>query len=209
MATPARAWADAGLWHLDPCRRLLAGPLPALAANPISPKEATTEIGGQFTLVDQEGHTVTDAQFRGKWLLVYFGYTHCPDACPTALNDMAEALDQLDPAKRQKVQAIFITVDPERDTPAVMKDYVGAFEGANIMGLTGTPEQVSVAGPSPGGCIRTLPLGGELRSTTVKSVSSCRGSTAPREFSTPSDEFGLPILADHAPSISPTARVGR
>jgi cytochrome oxidase Cu insertion factor (SCO1/SenC/PrrC family) len=124
---------------------LLAGPLPALAANPISPKEATTEIGGQFTLVDQEGHTVTDAQFRGKWVLVYFGYTHCPDACPTALNDMAEALDQLDPAKRQKVQAIFITVDPERDTPAVMKDYVGAFEGARIVALTGTPEQVSVA----------------------------------------------------------------
>jgi protein SCO1 len=124
---------------------LLAGPLPALAANPISPREATTEIGGQFTLVDQEGHTVTDAQFRGKWLLVYFGYTHCPDACPTALNDMAAALDQLDPARRQKVQAIFITVDPERDTPAVMKDYVGAFEGANIVALTGTPAQVSVA----------------------------------------------------------------
>lgn len=124
---------------------LLASPLPALAANPISPKEATTEIGGQFTLVDQNGRTVTDAQFRGKWLLVYFGYTHCPDACPTALNDMAEALDQLDPAKRQKVQAIFITVDPGRDTPAVMKDYVGAFEGADIVGLTGTPEQVSVA----------------------------------------------------------------
>ena len=72
---------------------------------------------------------------------------------------MAEALDQLDPAKRQKVQAIFITVDPERDTPAVMKDYIGAFEGANIVALTGTPEQVSVAGPSPGDRLRTLPLG--------------------------------------------------
>jgi protein SCO1/2 len=124
---------------------LLACPLTALAANPISPKEATSEIGGDFTLVDQDGRTVTDAQFRGKWLLVYFGYTHCPDACPTALNEMAEALDQLDPAKREKVQVVFITVDPQRDTPAVMKDYVGAFDGANIMGLTGTPEQVSVA----------------------------------------------------------------
>jgi protein SCO1/2 len=124
---------------------LLAGPLPALAAGPISPKEATAEIGGQFTLVDQDGRTVTDVHFRGKWLLVYFGYTLCPDACPTALNDMAEALDQLDPVKRQKVQAIFITVDPERDTPAVMKDYVGAFQGADIVGLTGTREQVSVA----------------------------------------------------------------
>jgi cytochrome oxidase Cu insertion factor (SCO1/SenC/PrrC family) len=124
---------------------LLAGPLTALAANPVSPREATSEIGGQFTLVDQDGRNATDAQFRGKWLLVYFGYTHCPDACPTALNDMAEALDRLDPARREKVQVVFITVDPQRDTPAVMKDYVGAFEDANIIGLTGTPEQVSVA----------------------------------------------------------------
>jgi protein SCO1/2 len=116
---------------------------PVLSANPISPKEATSEIGGEFTLVDQDGRMVTDAHFRGKWLLVYFGYTHCPDACPTALNDMAEALDRLDPARREKVQVLFITVDPQRDTPAVMKDYVGAFEGANIVGLTGTLEQVT------------------------------------------------------------------
>jgi protein SCO1 len=123
----------------------LGGSLPALAANPISPREASTEIGGQFTLVDQDGHTATDAQFRGKWLLVYFGYTHCPDACPTALTNVADALDKIGPEKRQKVQAIFITVDPERDTPAVMKDYVNAFEGANIIGLTGTAEQIGVA----------------------------------------------------------------
>jgi protein SCO1/2 len=150
------AWAGAGHHRLALLRTrviavlalavaLLASPLSALAANPISPKEATAEIGGNFTLVDQDGHAVTEEQFRGKWLLVYFGYTHCPDACPTALTDMADALDRLDPAKRQKVQAIFITVDPGRDTPAVMKDYVGAFEGANITGLTGTQEQVSVA----------------------------------------------------------------
>ena len=124
---------------------LLGGSLPALAANPISPREASAEVGGPFTLVDQYGHTVTDAQFRGKWLLVYFGYTHCPDACPTALTNMADALDQIGPSKRQKVQAIFITVDPERDTSVVMKDYVGAFEGADIIGLTGTPEQIGVA----------------------------------------------------------------
>jgi protein SCO1 len=124
---------------------LLARPLPALAAGPVSPNEATSEIGGPFTLVDQNGRTVTDAKFRGKWLLVYFGYTHCPDACPTALSDIAAALEDLDPAKRDMVQPIFITVDPERDTSAIMKDYVGAFEGANIVGLTGTPDQVSAA----------------------------------------------------------------
>ena len=120
-------------------------PSAALAANPIAPREAGSEIGGPFTLIDQEGRTVSDADFRGRWLLVYFGYTHCPDACPTALNDMADALDRLGPAKRAKVQVLFITVDPERDTPAVMKEYVGAFEGANIVGLTGSPEQVAAA----------------------------------------------------------------
>jgi protein SCO1/2 len=125
--------------------------LPLAAMRPAAAEEGGTTIdrapaiGGTFTLVDQDQRTVTDAQFRGKWLLVYFGYTHCPDACPTTLNAIAEALDQLDPAKRDKVQPLFITVDPERDTPAVMKDYVGAFEGANIIGLTGTAQQVSAA----------------------------------------------------------------
>ena len=124
---------------------LIAGPVPALAGGRVPSDEATAKMGRSFTLVDQDGRTVTDAQFRGKWMLVYFGYTHCPDTCPTALNTMAEALDRLGPAKRHKVQAIFITVDPERDTPAVMKDYVGAFEGSDILGLTGTPNQVSAA----------------------------------------------------------------
>ena len=104
----------------------LAGPVPALAADPTPTSQAAAEIGGPFTLVDQDGRTVTDAQFHGKWLLVYFGYTHCPDACPIALTNIDAALGDFDPARRAKVQALFITVDPERDTPAVMKDYVGA-----------------------------------------------------------------------------------
>jgi protein SCO1 len=122
---------------------LAAASVPAIAANPASPKEETAAIGGRFTLVDQDGRTVTDAAYRGKWLLVYFGYTHCPDTCPMALNNIAEALDQLDAGTRARLQPIFMTVDPERDTPAVMKDYVGAFEGAGIVGLSGTHEQVA------------------------------------------------------------------
>jgi len=106
---------------------------------------AADTLGGPFTLVDQDGRTVTDAQFRGKWMLVYFGYTHCPDACPTALTDIDAALSAMDPAKRAKVQPIFITVDPARDTPSVMKDYVHAFESADIVGLTGTQAQVTAA----------------------------------------------------------------
>ena len=101
-------------------------------------------IGGPFRLQDGSGKTVTDADFRGRWLLVYFGYTRCPDACPTALQDMANALDGLAPAERAKVALLFITVDPERDTPAAVGDYVRAFN-APITGLSGTPEQVAAA----------------------------------------------------------------
>ena len=100
-------------------------------------------IGGPFQLVDQNGKTVTNADLKGKWSLVYFGYTHCPDACPTALNDISIALDELGP-KRDAVRPVFITVDPERDTPEVLKSYVTAFD-APILALTGTPEEIAQA----------------------------------------------------------------
>lgn len=103
-------------------------------------------IGGPFRLVDQDGRPVTDADLKGKWLLVYFGYTRCPDACPTALNDIAIALDELGP-KRNAVRPVFITVDPERDTPEVMKAYVESFD-APILAVTGTPAQVAEAAKS-------------------------------------------------------------
>jgi cytochrome oxidase Cu insertion factor (SCO1/SenC/PrrC family) len=93
---------------------LAAGAVYAGWTAAFSPKAATLPgFGGPFKLTDQDGRTVTDADFRGKWLLVYFGYTHCPDACPTALNAIAEALDRLGPT-RDRLQPLFITLDPER-----------------------------------------------------------------------------------------------
>jgi protein SCO1/2 len=100
-------------------------------------------IGGSFQLVDQNGKPVSDADLKGKWQLLFFGYTHCPDACPTALNEIALALDRLG-EKRDKVEVVFITVDPERDTPEVLKNYVQSFD-AGIIALTGSPEQVAQA----------------------------------------------------------------
>ena len=100
-------------------------------------------IGGPFQLVDQNGKAVTDADLKGKWSLVYFGYTHCPDACPTALNDISIALSELGP-KRDAVRPVFITVDPERDTPETLKAYVTSFD-APILALTGSAEQVATA----------------------------------------------------------------
>jgi len=100
-------------------------------------------VGGPFTLVDPSGKTVTDQNFRGRYMLIFFGYTHCPDICPAELQVMAAALDQLGP-KAAKVVPIFITLDPERDTPEAVGAYVKNF-GPNIVGLTGSTEAVAAA----------------------------------------------------------------
>jgi protein SCO1/2 len=99
-------------------------------------------IGGPFTLTDQDGRTFTDADLKGKPTLVYFGYTFCPDVCPTTLLLMETAAEKLGADGPSKVNLVFITIDPERDTPKLIKGYVGNF-GATIKGLTGTPEQIA------------------------------------------------------------------
>jgi protein SCO1/2 len=101
------------------------------------------QMAGAFTLIAADGATVTEATYRGRWQLIYFGYTFCPDACPTALNEIGEALDALGPLAAQ-VQPLFITIDPRRDTRAVMGDYVKAFH-PGIVGLTGEPAATAAA----------------------------------------------------------------
>ena len=98
-------------------------------------------IGGPFALQDGDGKTITERDLRGKYLLVYFGYTFCPDVCPTTLNEVSDAMDRLG-TKADRVQPVFISVDPERDTPAAMKQYVAAFT-PRLIGLTGTPDEVA------------------------------------------------------------------
>ena len=100
-------------------------------------------IGGPFQLIDQNGKPFSDADLKGKWHLIFFGYTHCPDACPTALNEMSLALDRLG-MKRDEVGVVFITVDPVRDTPEALKSYVQSFD-APIVALTGSPEAIAQA----------------------------------------------------------------
>lgn len=101
---------------------------------------AAAAIGGSFTLTDTNGKTVTDATYRGKWMLIYFGYTFCPDACPTALSNLSLALDKLGGNDADTIQPLFITVDPKRDTPSAMAAYLKSFS-PRIAGLTGTPAQ--------------------------------------------------------------------
>jgi protein SCO1/2 len=101
------------------------------------------QIGGHFALSTPDGRRVTDTTFRGKWLLVYFGYTSCPDVCPTTLSAMALALDKLGPLA-DKVQPVFITVDPERDTAKIVGEYVKDFD-PRFVGLVGSPQEIGTA----------------------------------------------------------------
>jgi protein SCO1 len=113
---------------------VLSQPLVSAANPPVT-------VGGPFTLTSPDGTTVTEQTYRGRWLLVYFGFTSCPDTCPTALLEIAAALTRLGP-DAGKLQPLFITVDPLRDTPAVMGNYIQSFD-PRIVGLTGTPQQIA------------------------------------------------------------------
>jgi cytochrome oxidase Cu insertion factor (SCO1/SenC/PrrC family) len=101
-------------------------------------------VGGDFTLTDQTGARVSRDDFAGSYRLIYFGYTYCPDFCPTALTVMSQALDELGPELSEKVRPIFITIDPERDTVEALARYHEHFHPSFTM-LTGTPEEVAVA----------------------------------------------------------------
>lgn len=115
------------LWHPEPAEK----PVPLM---PLPP-------GGDFSLQSADG-PVSLADFRGKVAVLYFGYTFCPDICPTSLNLIAEGLRQLTPDERSRVVALFVSVDPERDKPAQLKQYVQFF-GPEFVGLTGSPEALA------------------------------------------------------------------
>jgi len=103
-------------------------------------------VGGPFELIDHTGKKRTDAEFRGKLLLVYFGYTYCPDVCPTDLMQISLAVDKLDKVGID-VQPLFMSVDPERDTTTVLAQYVSLFH-PHLIGLTGTPAQIRAVADS-------------------------------------------------------------
>ena len=113
---------------------LVEAPAPKVATS------GTAAIGGPFTLVSTNDGNVTDQTYRGKWLLIFFGYTFCPDACPTALNSISVALEKLG-VDAGKLQPLFVTVDPQRDTREVLAEYLKSFD-SRIVGLTGSQDQI-------------------------------------------------------------------
>ena len=109
---------------------------------PSSPTQPTAVIGGSFALIDHDGKAITNRDLIGKPHLVFFGFTHCPDVCPTALMEISRVFETLGPDK--KVGALFVTVDPERDDAATMKDYVSNFD-PRIVGVTGPRDSINAA----------------------------------------------------------------
>lgn len=135
--------AAGALWRLGDQRSQIAAAIPDAA--PVQPAEPV-DFGGPFSLTDQDGMRRTDADFRGKYMLIFFGYTFCPDVCPTTLAVEAQALDGIGERANQIVP-IFVTVDPKRDTPEKLKMYLSAFDGQRpsrprFVGLTGTAEEI-------------------------------------------------------------------
>jgi protein SCO1/2 len=122
---------------------VLPGGLQRLVSGTVATSVGRAAVGGPFSLVDQHGKRVSDADFRGRLMLIYFGFTYCPDVCPTGLQVMATALEKLGP-KAEEVVPIFITVDPERDTVETIGRYVASFD-PRLIGLTGSPEEIQAA----------------------------------------------------------------
>ncbi|MHA6718515.1 SCO family protein [Sphingomonas sp. RS6] len=121
--------------------------LATAGCGPAAPGEAPlagARIGGPFALTNQDGKTVRDTDFAGKYRIVYFGYTYCPDVCPTDMAKIGQAMRQLDreaPATADKIVPIFISIDPERDKPAQLKSFVGNFY-PRLVGLTGSVDAI-------------------------------------------------------------------
>jgi protein SCO1/2 len=131
------------LWAMVAAGLVAAGALTVAAVKRPEPAALASAgpFGGAFKLVDQNGEPVTEAILRGQPTALFFGFTHCPDVCPTTLFEMANWMKVLGP-KADEMGFVFVTVDPERDTPTVMRDYVGAFS-ERIVGVTGEPEAVA------------------------------------------------------------------
>lgn len=139
LREPGESVADAFMRQMA---RMTGADMPAPSAGGVQLAQGVV-LGGPFTLVDHTGRTVTERDFAGKPMLIYFGFTYCPDVCPTELGTIAAALDAMGPAG-ERVTPVFITVDPERDTPEAMADYVTRFH-PRMVGLTGSAEQVAQA----------------------------------------------------------------
>lgn len=164
MARPARRFLRRKPWYRTRAGGLTIALLTVLlvlggaaTVHEMMTRRPGQTIGGDFTLIDQSGHKVTSASLAGHYALIYFGYTHCIDVCPLTLTTISEALKALGPVS-DDIQPVFITVDPQRDTPTVMGDYVRNFS-PRIIGLTGSPTAIRhvistyhvVAARHPGG----------------------------------------------------------
>ena len=131
----------------------------ALIATPAAAQSSGWTLDRPLTFADADGKPVSTADFAGRWLLIYFGYTHCADQCPTGLSVLAEAMSELGPAA-EHVQPLFVTVDPERDRGPLLREFTAAFD-KRLIGLGGTPDQIQTAAQALGVKYEKVLLGGD------------------------------------------------
>jgi protein SCO1 len=126
--------------------------------NPAPVVSAAANIGGPFRLTDQDGKPITDQDLKGRPFLVFFGFTHCPDVCPTALFEVSEIMRKLGP-DADRTRALFVTVDPERDTPEKLKDYLSSFD-PHVIGVTGDAAAIAAVAKAYRVYSKKVPLDG-------------------------------------------------
>ena len=168
-----------------------AAPAKPSAPAPASPAvAASSQVGGAFTLVDQKGRAVTDADLKGKPTLMFFGFTYCPDVCPTTLTHLTAWMKALGP-DADKLNVVFVTVDPERDTPKQMALYLSSFD-PRIRGLTGTPGQVSQVAHAYNVYYQKVPIDGGGytmdHSTSIYLMDGRGAFSSTMDYQTPTDE---------------------
>ena len=147
---------------------MLSGRLSAPGAQQVA------AIGGPFKLIDQDGRALSDADLKGHPFLVFFGFTHCPDVCPTTLFEVSEVLRALGP-DADRTRALFITVDPERDTAPLMKDYLSSFD-RHVVGLTGDPVAIAAVAKAYRVYYKKVPLDAGIQLTLSATAKRYVGS---------------------------------
>lgn len=157
-------------------------------------------VGGPWTLTRDDGQVAHDSDFRGRFLLIYFGYASCPDVCPTTLSAVAGAMHQLGP-QAGRLQPLFISVDPQHDTPSVLRHYVQAF-GPNLIGLTGTPAEIRAVQQEYRIGSVVHHLDGDITSIDHTSVLLLVGPDGHYLAPLPADQSAAEIAARLAPYLS-------
>lgn len=174
---------------------------------PAASGEGSPSIGGSFSLIDQHGKQVNDSDFRGRMMLVFFGFTHCPDICPVTVKNLSDVMGML-ADKADQVAPVFITVDPERDTPSVMASYLSSFD-ARMIGLTGEHDKIKSVGDAYKAYFAKSPVGGGAQDSREDDHTDMEESGMAQEDHEHNHDHGGDYTMDHSGFVYLMDREGK